>query len=110
MQIEQCALAAFFRNYTAASANRSLSCGYLDGLQSLLREAEPESEILQASTIIALASLGNRRNIKPLLDKARSIYLELLRSFHATLSSNSKSKNVVHQFTTAVLLGLYEVC
>lgn len=110
VQIKQCALSAFFRNYTASSANGSLSRGYLDGLESLLREAEPESQMLQASTIIALASLGNRRNITPLLHKARSLYLELLRSFHITLSSYSTSKDVVQLFTTAVLLGLYEVC
>jgi hypothetical protein len=110
VQIEQCALSAFFRNYTASSTNRLLSCGYLDGLQSLLMDAEPESELLQASTIIALASLGNRRNLTPLLHKARSLYLELLRSFHMTLSSYSTSKNVVKPLTIAVLLGLYEVC
>lgn len=109
VQIEQCALTAFFRNYTAPRADQSLSRGYLDGLQSLLNEADPESEMVQASTIIALASLGNRRNIKSLLLRARSLYLNLLRSFNNTLSSNSTSKNVIHQFTTAILLGLYEV-
>ncbi|KAK5054492.1 hypothetical protein LTR84_001383 [Exophiala bonariae] len=109
VQIEQCALTAFFRNYTVSPADHSLSGGYLDGLQFLLNEAKPQSEMLQASTVIALASLGNRRNIYPLLVRARLLYLNLLRSFNATLSSDSASKNVVQQFTTAILLGLYEI-
>ena len=108
-QVEKHALQTFFLDYCVTSTDRSLSRGYLDGLESLLLHAGPLSEVSQAAKIVALANLGNKSNSPGLLDRARLLYSQLLHSFQSTLSNPSTSPTI-EVFMTAVLLGLYEVC
>jgi hypothetical protein len=107
--IEKHALQTFFVDYCVPSTDRSLSRGYLDGLQTLLFHAGHLSEISQAAKIVALANLGNKSNSPVLSDRARLLYSQLLHSFQRTISNPSTSPTI-EAFMTAVLLGLYEVC
>lgn len=108
-QIDKHALQTFFVDYCVSSADRSLSRGYLDGLQTLLFHAGPQSEVSQAAKIVALANLGKKSNSPSLLERTRLLYSRLLHSFQRTISNPSTS-STIESFMTAVLLGLYEVC
>lgn len=103
------ALAAFLEDYCIVSKNRMLSRGYLEDLRPLLASAEPSSNIQKAAKIVALASLGNKSGEERLTHQASLLYSDLLHSFQMTVS-NSDTSNAAESLTTAVLLGLYEVC
>ena len=110
-QLEQRALAKFLSDYCVVSSNRSLSRGYLNGLESLLSYAGPTSDIAQACKMMAFACYG-----KPSTDmalgyraKAKLLYPGLLRSFTKTISDPA-NLSTVETLMTAVVLGLYEVC
>ncbi|KIW46773.1 uncharacterized protein PV06_02411 [Exophiala oligosperma] len=107
-QIDKHALQTFFVDYCVSSADRSLSRGYLDGLQTLLFHAGPQSEVSQAAKIVALANLGKKSNSPSLLERTRLLYSRLLHSFQRTISNPSTS-STIESFMTAVLLGLYEM-
>ena len=108
-EFEQRALAAFIDDYCIVSTNESLSRGYLHGLESLLTDAGPSSDIAKAARIAAFASLGNKTGDPDIGHRASELYLDLLHSFQITMSMAATS-NTVESLTTAVLLGLYEVC
>ena len=108
-EIEHRALSAFLYDYCIVSKNRSLSRGYLDDLESLLADAGPSSDIAKAAKIAAFASLGNKIGEPDLIYRANLLYSDLLRSFQVTMS-NATTSNTIESLTTAVLLGLYEVC
>ena len=107
-EVESFALAAFLEDYCVVSTNRVLSRGYLDGLESILAQADPSCDVAQASKIMALVNFGNRWHRPALVHKARVIYSALLSSFRKTMSNNSTSRTI-QSLLTAVLLGLYEV-
>ena len=86
-----------------------MSRGYLDDLESLLAHAGPSSDIANAAKIAAFASLGNKTGDPHLIHRASILYSDLLCSFQVTMS-NAATSNTIESLTTAVLLGLYEVC
>ena len=106
--IERDARLKFFDDYCIVSANRALSRGYLHGLQTMIAEAGPSSELTQACTIIALANLGTKLGDATYLHRAEGLYSVLLRSFRLSIS-NEAIFTTVESLTTAALLGLYEV-
>ena len=108
-EIERSALAAFIDDYCIVSKNESLSRGYLHGLESLLTNTGPSSDIAKAARTTAFASLGSKAGDPDILHRAHELYLDLLNSFQITMSEAATS-NTVEALTTAVLLGLYEVC
>ena len=110
-KFEQRALAKFFSDYCVVSSNRSLSRGYLNGLESLLNYAGTTSDIAQACKMMALACYGTPSTGTALVYKAKAklLYPSLLRSFTNTIS-NPANLNTIETLMTAVVLGLYEVC
>lgn len=106
--VEQHARLMFFHDYCIVSSNRSLSRGYLHGLQDMISKADPNSELVRACTLIALASLGNKVGNIMYKQRAESLYSSLLRSFRLSIS-NEAVFTTVESLITATLLGLYEV-
>lgn len=106
--VEACGLTAFFQHFTDVSRDTTVSRGYLDGLEDLVRRAEPDALVLQACKVMALACLGSRLKMLDLLDQARSLHIQLLHSFSKSLLELS-AHDVMESLVTAVLLGLYEV-
>jgi len=107
--VEQCALANFLDDYCIGSKNRSLSRGYLDDLGLMVSCAESSSDLLKAAKITSFVSFGNKTGDSYLIYQASIMYAELLYSFQSTMSKGATS-NTIEALTTAVLLGLYEVC
>lgn len=106
--VEQNARLVFFNDYCIVSSNRSLSRGYLHGLQSMIAKADPNSELVQACTLIALANLGNKFGNTMYRHRAEGLYSLLLRSFRLSIS-NEAVFTTVESLITAALMGLYEV-
>ena len=106
--IEREARLAFFDDYCTVSSNQDLSRGYLHGLQTMISEAGPSSELAQACTIASLASTGNKLGNTTYINRAKSLYSSLLRSFRLRIS-NEAVFTTVESLITAALLGLYEV-
>ncbi|KAK9481539.1 hypothetical protein V1527DRAFT_486508 [Lipomyces starkeyi] len=107
-EIESLAVQTFISDYCISSSDRTVSRGYLNGLESLIEKAGSESSIAKSCKIISLANLGKKAASPMLLQKAETLYFDLLPSFRWTISSEGKSATI-HSLLTAVLLGLYEV-
>ena len=99
----------FLDQYVVRTTNPRISRGFLDGLPSLLANAEPSSDLVQAVEIVAWSSLGNRYSWSDLLVKARKQYVALLQSFQALLLSCQLHSPTVEALVIAILLGLYEI-
>ena len=106
--IEREARLAFFDDYCTVSSNQDLSRGYLHGLQTMISEAGPSSELAQACTIASLANIGNKLGNTAYIERAKGLYSSLLRSFRLRIS-NEAIFTTVESLVTAALLGLYEV-
>jgi hypothetical protein len=107
-EIESSAFQTFISDYCISSSNRTASRGYLNGLESLIEKAVPASIIAQSCKIISLANLGKKAASPMLLQKAETLYFDLLPSFRWSISNEGKS-TTIQSLITAVLLGLYEV-
>ncbi|KAL2847843.1 hypothetical protein BJY01DRAFT_163826 [Aspergillus pseudoustus] len=103
------AVASFVDQYVAHSSDSRVSRGFLNGLPSLLANAQPSSHVVLATEVVAWASLGNRLGRPDLLSRARSQYVSLLHSFQAVLQSFQLFVPTVEALVTAILLGLYEI-
>ena len=102
------ALTAFLKDYSVTPKDRAISRGYLDGVERLLEAAEPTSDIVQASQVMALVSLGKRLDKPSLVHKARLLYTKILGSFRKSLL-NEHTARTIESLVTIVLLGVYEV-
>lgn len=107
-EIESLAFQTFISDYCISSSNLTVSRGYLNGLESLIQKAGPASSIAQSYRIISLANLGKKADSPMLLQKAKTLYFDLLPSFRRTISNEDKF-TTIQSLITAVLLGLYEV-
>jgi hypothetical protein len=107
-EIESLASQTFISDYCISSSNRTVSRGYLNGLESLIAKAGPASTVSQSCKIISLANLGKKAASPMLLQKAETLYFDLLPSFRWTISNEGES-TTIQSLITAVLLGLYEV-
>lgn len=99
----------FFDQYVVHTTDLRISRGFLDGLPSLLANAEPSSDLVRAVEIVAWATLGNRFSWPDLLLTARKQYITLLRSFQGLLLSCQLHLPTVEALVIAILLGLYEI-
>ena len=107
-EIESSAFQTFISEYCISLSNRTVSRGYLNGLESLIEKAGPASTVSQSCKIISLANLGKKAASPMLLQKAETLYFDLLPSFRWTISNEGES-TTIQSLITAVLLGLYEV-
>lgn len=106
--MEGLAFQTFISDYCIPSSNRTVSRGYLNGLESLIEEAGPGSSLAKSCRIISLANLGKKIASPILLQKAETLYFEFIPSFRWIISNESKA-TTIYSLITAVLLGLYEV-
>jgi hypothetical protein len=106
-EIESSAFQTFISDYCISSSNRKVSRGYLNGLESLIEKAGPWSCIAKSCKIISLANPGKKTASPVLLQKAETLYFDLLPSFRTT--TNEGKSTTIHSLMIAVLLGLYEV-
>ncbi|KAK9319181.1 hypothetical protein V1517DRAFT_60497 [Lipomyces orientalis] len=72
-QLDDHAVTAFLNDYCLVLENRLLSRGYLEGLETLLAQAGPSSDLAQATRVVALASNGTKLSRSALVHKARVI-------------------------------------
>lgn len=107
--VEEFALRAFFYDYPITSTNPTIYRGYLDGLESMLTELGPESDLSKACKAVAFANGGIKLHRPVLTKKAQTFYLELLGSL-AKAIEDPEFVNTAEPLMIAVLLGLYEVC
>jgi hypothetical protein len=108
-EIEQRALFTFLDDYCVVLKDKSLSRGYLNDLECLLASAATSSDITKSMGIASFANLGNKIGEPYLVHQANMMYSELLCFFQITMSREATS-NTIESLTTAVILGLYEVC
>jgi hypothetical protein len=107
-EIEYTAISEFLNDYGLNPKNCH-SHGYFVGLETLLTHAGLNSNLAQATKIVALASIGTKLKRPSLVHKARTMYLAMLHSLQLMIS-NATLRNTTETLMTAVLLGLYEVC
>ncbi|KAK9369215.1 hypothetical protein V1509DRAFT_515848 [Lipomyces kononenkoae] len=103
-ELEIRAVEAFFHDYCLDPENRQFSRGFLAGLKTLISQAKPDSTVLQATKVVGFANLGTRLGLPHLVEKARVMYSEMLRSFQLMIAHASKL-NTAELLMTAVLLG-----
>lgn len=108
MLIESRALAQFYKEFCVVASDRSLSRGFLDGLEGLIAHAGECSDIAHAAKSVVLACIGNQLGRQSLLDRSKHLYNNVISSFRLTLS-NANTSNTMESLMTAVLLGLHEV-
>lgn len=107
-EVESSAFQILISDYCISSKDCTISCGYLNGLESLVGQAGLGLVTAKSCKIISLANLGKKAASPVLSQKAETLYFELLPSFRWNISNERKS-TTMHSFMTAVLLGLYEV-
>lgn len=98
----------FFSNFVIVPRDRSLSRGYLDGLEDLLATAGQGSEVVRATRIVALASAANTSGSHDLLHRAQTEYADTLLAFKKLLHDATRC-HTDEALMTAALLGLYEM-
>ncbi|EEU43445.1 uncharacterized protein NECHADRAFT_95012 [Fusarium vanettenii 77-13-4] len=106
--LEEVALDIFLDSFVVPSHDRGQSRGFLDGMHSLLANANPACTLISAARVITLASIANRTRWHSLLETAQKRYGQLLMDFTVSLSQEKAGVSFKY-FLTAVLLGLYEV-
>jgi hypothetical protein len=102
-EVEERALAAFVHHYCLIPKSRSL-----EGLETMLSDAGPSSNLAQAAKVVALANIGTRLGRSSLVQKATILYSDMLHSFRMMIA-NATMSSAAELLMTAVLLGLYEV-
>lgn len=92
---------AFLDDFTVRSTDRTISRGFLDGLDGLIAAAGPSSDLALAMRIISLA------RTKQTLSAAHTLYNGLLQSLRAQLTASSHLS--IRSLILIVLLGIYEL-
>ncbi|KAL8784614.1 MAG: hypothetical protein Q9213_003869 [Squamulea squamosa] len=107
-QMEGFALRAFFYDYCITSTNRSLSRGYLDGLEPMVHRLGRHSDLAKACITVACASHGISKRRPALASKAQLYYFDLLGSLAKTIQNPAVANNA-ESLMVVTLLGLYEM-
>lgn len=107
-RIEQHARQQFFHDYCIISQNRELSRGYLHGLEAIVEEAGPDSELTKACTLVALSTACKTSWNAVHQGRVEDLYSSLLQSFRLSMSNTTQFVSI-KSLLTAALLGLYEV-
>ena len=107
-KVEEFALRAFLYDYCIVSTNRSLSRGYLNGLELMLHRLGWQSDLAKACKAVAFADHGIKLRRPGLVRKAEVSYHDLLGPL-AKAIQNSAFVNTAESLMIAMLLGLYEV-
>jgi hypothetical protein len=107
-EVDKFVLQAFFYDYCVTSTNHSLSRGYLDGLESMIRQLGPDSDLARACKAVAFANHGIKLDRPRLTGKGETIYQDLLGSLARSIE-NPAFADTSESVMIAMLLGLYEV-
>ena len=107
-KVEEFSLRAFFYDYCIVSMNRSLSRGYLDGLELMLHHLGWHSDLAKACKVVAFANHGINLCRPVLTRKAEILYHDLLGSLAKAIQNPGVANNA-ESLMIAMLLGLYEV-
>ena len=105
---EEFALRAFFYDYCIISNNRSLSRGYLDGLELMLHHLGWQSDLAKACKVVAFSNQSIKLHRPALARKAEISYHNLLGSLAKAIKKPA-FVNTAESLMIAMLLGLYEV-
>ncbi|KAL2844091.1 hypothetical protein BJY01DRAFT_264094 [Aspergillus pseudoustus] len=103
------AVAIFLEEYSVSPTDPCISRGFLSGLPALLADAEPSSDLVCATEIVAWTSLANQTSNDDLKVKARQQYISVLHSFQGWLFSCQVHAPTAEALAIAILLGLYEI-
>ena len=106
--IEDYALRAFLYNFCVVSVNRSISRGFLHGLEPTLHRLGPQSDLAKACKAVFFASHGTKLCRPSLTRKAERLYQDVLESL-AEAIQHVVLKDTVVSLMIAMLLGFYEV-
>jgi hypothetical protein len=107
-QVEQFALGAFFYDYPIISTNREMSRGYLDGLEGMLQQLGPQSDLAKACKVVGFAAHGIKLRRPHLTKRAESFYQDLLGTLARGIDDPAFATSA-ESLMIAMLLGLYEV-
>ncbi|KAH8810998.1 hypothetical protein F5884DRAFT_876054 [Xylogone sp. PMI_703] len=102
------ALRLFVDEFVVVATDPSLSRGFLDGMQHMLRRVHPASALACTARILVLACIGHRTGKRSLVSKTQRQYIDILQIYSRSLSAQS-THVPVEDLYTAVLLGLYEI-
>ncbi|RFU24907.1 hypothetical protein B7463_g11437, partial [Scytalidium lignicola] len=105
---DEFALQSFFYEYRIVSTDHSLSRGFFDGLESMLRHLGLQSDLSKACKVVSFANHGIKLQRPYLLQKAEILYNDLLVSLARAIEATS-SVNNAESLLVATLLGLYEM-
>lgn len=101
-------IAQFVFDFCCKSADRRISRGYLDGLESLILSLGPDSDLSEAVAVASLASIGLRSVRPDMLRHAKARYVSLLGRFRAALLDHIRFDRSL-MTVIATILGLYEL-
>lgn len=90
------------------SENRSLSRGFLSGLEPLIFESGLDSTLGQICRAVAAVSNGSKLRRRYLIERGQLHYGEVLKAFAKEVADPEFSRSP-QALATAMLLGLYEV-
>ncbi|PMD32695.1 hypothetical protein L207DRAFT_440254 [Hyaloscypha variabilis F] len=107
-QVEQFALGAFFYDYPIISTNREMSRGYLDGLEGMLQQLGPQSDLAKACKVVGFAAHGIKLRRPHLTKRAESFYQDLLGTLARGIDDPAFATSA-ESLMIAMLLGLYEI-
>jgi hypothetical protein len=102
-------LSSFIADCCIFPDHPGLSRGYLDGLDVLVfPDSKLHADITQAAKIVAFASFGIKCGRPSFKQRARVMYVDMLRSTRNTISKGS-TKNGSELLVIMILLGIYEM-
>ncbi|KAH8674132.1 hypothetical protein BX600DRAFT_457059 [Xylariales sp. PMI_506] len=102
------ALRAFFYDYCIIPINPDLSRGFLSDVEMMAQRLGPNSNLVRACQAVSYVGHGKPLNRPYLVNKAKTMYQRLLRSF-ARAIENLDSANPRELKLVAMLLGIYEL-
>lgn len=107
-KVEEYALRAFLYDYCIVSMNRSLSRGFLSGLEVRLHHLGLHSDLAKACKVVAFANHSIKLHRPLLMQIADAWYHDMLGSLGQAMKDPLLA-NTAESMTIAMLLGLYEV-
>lgn len=107
--LEGAALELFVSDFVIEAPDSTVSRGFLDGMQNVLKILDPSSPLVQSAKLVALANVATRQSHKELLEYVEVYHGELLRAYQQALAPSEGPDVSIETLYTAVLLGLYEV-
>lgn len=102
------ALRAFLYDFCVIPTNKDLSKGYLSSLEMMARRSGLDSDLVKACLVVGHAMHGKPLNRPYMVDKAATLYQELLGSLAKAIQNPDLAKTKELRIIV-MLLGLYPV-